>query len=274
LKGETFGGGNVVIGTDSFVMKGETVESNSMWRGNPARESTSWVSAPISQEQSQEAKLVIAKKGKLLKEISLNEDCLTIGRARENGIRLPERKISRTHARVVDAPNGHRLEDLISTNGTYVNGKRIAEYDLKMGDIINIHNYQLSYERQTDVASEHKITRTPPTHAPTSPRQSYDAKLIVTKKGKLLKEFSLNRDCLTIGRRRENDICLPEEEISRTHARIVDAPNGHRLEDLISTNGTYVNGKRIIEYDLEMGDVIKIIDYQISYERQLNAASE
>jgi non-ribosomal peptide synthetase-like protein len=267
-------GDNVVIGTDSFVMKGETVESNSIWRGNPARETTSWVPAPISQEQSQEAKLVIAKKGKLIKEFSLNGHCLTIGRGPESDIRLPERKISRTHARIVDTPNGHRLEDLTSTHGTYVNGKRIAEYDLKMGDIIKIHNYQLSYKGQTDIASEKKITRTSPTHAPTSPRQSHDAKLIVVKKGKLLKEFSLNGDCLTIGRGPENDIRLHEEEISRTHARIVDAPNGHRLEDLTSTNGTYVNGKRIAEYDLKMGDVIEIIDYQISYERQLNAASE
>lgn len=100
-------------------------------------------------EDAKLAKLVVAKEGKLLNEYLLDVDCLTIGRAQENAVRLPDSKVSRTHARIVDGgPDGHRLEDLTSLNGTYVNGKRIAEYPLKEGDIVKIHNYQISYQLQ------------------------------------------------------------------------------------------------------------------------------
>jgi hypothetical protein len=50
---------------------------------------------------------------------------------------------------------------------------------------------------------------------------------------------------LTVGRLGENDICLDEGSVSGHHARIVETPNGVILEDLGSTNGTFLNGEQV-----------------------------
>ena len=72
---------------------------------------------------------------------------------------------------------------------------------------------------------------------------------------------------LTLGRARENQLCLPEDEVSRFHARLELVSEGElqpgvRLADLGSTNGTHVNGKRILPCDgavpLQHGDVIRV----------------
>lgn len=69
---------------------------------------------------------------------------------------------------------------------------------------------------------------------------------------------------MDIGRTAENGLCLPEPEVSRRHARIEPAPDGATvdLRDLGSTNGVYVNGRRV-EADpgpvtIHPGDVLRI----------------
>lgn len=58
-------------------------------------------------------------------------------------------------------------------------------------------------------------------------------------------QFQLNRDKITIGRDVTNDIIISDPEISRHHARLVRTANGYAIEDLRSTNGTFVNRQRI-----------------------------
>lgn len=61
-----------------------------------------------------------------------------------------------------------------------------------------------------------------------------------------------------IGRHSECDICLPSDEISRKHARIVQNPDGLYVEDLDSANGTFVNGRRVRREKIEPGDELKL----------------
>lgn len=58
--------------------------------------------------------------------------------------------------------------------------------------------------------------------------------------------FELNKDVLLIGRDVTNDIVIGDAEISRQHARLTRTPGGHVLEDLGSTNGTFVSGERLM----------------------------
>jgi len=60
----------------------------------------------------------------------------------------------------------------------------------------------------------------------------------------------------TIGRTPENQIVVPLKEVSRNHARIVAVAGGYLLKDLGSPNGTFVNGERIQEHQLQDGDKI------------------
>src|SRR5690606_21949654 len=58
-------------------------------------------------------------------------------------------------------------------------------------------------------------------------------------------QFELTRDKITIGRDVTNDIIISDPEISRHHARLIRTGNGYAIEDLRSTNGTFVNRQRI-----------------------------
>jgi len=72
------------------------------------------------------------------------------------------------------------------------------------------------------------------------------------------KFFSLKKDEITIGKLLGNDLYLDDNSISRKHCKLVKYGNTYKIEDLNSTNGTYVNGKRINKKELEIGDNITV----------------
>jgi len=71
-----------------------------------------------------------------------------------------------------------------------------------------------------------------------------------------------------VGRSPECDIVLPDEKVSRLHARLDKTEQGWVLVDLESTNGTMVNGKRITEKLLEPGDEIQFGSFSFRYEER------
>src|SRR3954464_3845272 len=72
------------------------------------------------------------------------------------------------------------------------------------------------------------------------------------------KTFSITRDVTVMGRREDCDFRIPLGDISRKHCRIIKEENALKIEDLGSSNGTYVNGKRIHEAELQPGDTVQI----------------
>ncbi|RJX30333.1 MAG: FHA domain-containing protein [Oxalobacter sp.] len=100
-----------------------------------------------------------------------------------------------------------------------------------------------------------------------------NAKLIVTLDGEVIRELELMRDRITIGRRPYNDIVLDTPSISGEHAMIATVLNESILEDLNSTNGTYVNGQPIKKHFLQNGDVIELVKYRIEYLDAAHAGS-
>ena len=86
------------------------------------------------------------------------------------------------------------------------------------------------------------------------------AKITVTLQGKVLREIMLRPDTvLTVGRDAANDICLENPGVSRRHARIYKHLYPFYVEDLESTNGTFLNGKRMtIRAALNNNDEITI----------------
>lgn len=71
-------------------------------------------------------------------------------------------------------------------------------------------------------------------------------------------KFPLGKRGLVIGRRKTNDICLEDENVSRAHAAIDYVAGNYYVTDLGSTNGTFVNGTRINKVKIKQGDLIKI----------------
>jgi pSer/pThr/pTyr-binding forkhead associated (FHA) protein len=71
--------------------------------------------------------------------------------------------------------------------------------------------------------------------------------------------YELNKDIITIGRDITNDIVINDPEVSRHHARMTRGGGGYTLEDLGSTNGTFINGQRLTgARPLASGDLISL----------------
>lgn len=91
------------------------------------------------------------------------------------------------------------------------------------------------------------------------------AKLITTSSTGEQKEYPLTNETTTIGRKPANDIAIDNLSVSGKHAQVITILEDSFLEDLGSTNGTYVNGKLVKKHALENGDNITLGKYQITY---------
>lgn len=90
-------------------------------------------------------------------------------------------------------------------------------------------------------------------------------KLIVSIDGVVVKEVQLTQDRATLGRRPYNDIVIDNLAVSGEHAVLHMADGRVTLEDLGSTNGTYVNGKAIKKQVLVHDDTIEVGKYRIKF---------
>jgi len=79
--------------------------------------------------------------------------------------------------------------------------------------------------------------------------------------------FPLEGDEIKIGRLQANDIVLPDPNVSRVHARIERRNKSFFILDLDSTNGTYLNEKRVTEAKLKDGDIIRLGSTRLLFRR-------
>ena len=80
-----------------------------------------------------------------------------------------------------------------------------------------------------------------------------------------LSEFILDKEVMTIGRKSDNDIRIENLAVSGHHAKLLTIFDDSFLEDLNSTNGTYVNGMSISKHPLKNGDIIVIGKHELRY---------
>src|ERR1039457_4243058 len=91
------------------------------------------------------------------------------------------------------------------------------------------------------------------------------ARLILSLDGTVLAEYNMNKERYTIGRLPDNDIRIDNPAVSGHHSLIINILNDSFLEDLNSTNGTYINGKLIKKHALQHGDVITAGHHQLRF---------
>jgi pSer/pThr/pTyr-binding forkhead associated (FHA) protein len=90
-------------------------------------------------------------------------------------------------------------------------------------------------------------------------------KMIVSIDGVVIKEVQLTKDRTSLGRRPYNDIVIDNLAVSGEHAVLQMTGNEVHLEDLNSTNGTYVNGKAVKKQLMQNNDTIEIGKYKIKF---------
>lgn len=83
--------------------------------------------------------------------MALGPNALTIGRDPENALVLDDRRVSRRHAEIRLRLGRYTLYDLQSTNGTFVNGRRVAEVALSDGDRVQIGGTEMVIEQEAGV---------------------------------------------------------------------------------------------------------------------------
>ena len=90
-------------------------------------------------------------------------------------------------------------------------------------------------------------------------------KLVVSLDGVVIKEVQITKDKTTLGRRPYNDIVIDNLAVSGEHAVLQMVGADVFIEDLNSTNGTYINGKAVKKQLLAHNDTVEIGKYKIKY---------
>lgn len=91
------------------------------------------------------------------------------------------------------------------------------------------------------------------------------ARLILSYNGDVINEFEINRGSLSIGRDESSDIHIDNPAVSSKHAKILTILNESFIEDLGSTNGTYINGSQVNGHALQHGESIFIGEHELCY---------
>jgi len=96
-------------------------------------------------------------------------------------------------------------------------------------------------------------------------------KVSVVLDGLVIKEIELTKDRTTLGRRPYNDIVIDNLTVSGEHAALIMQGDQVTIEDLNSTNGTYIDGKAIKTQLLHHGDVLEVGKYKLKFESEQHA---
>jgi pSer/pThr/pTyr-binding forkhead associated (FHA) protein len=221
-------------------------------------------SEPIGVEQMPEQPPM----GKLItpdgtREFALNAGPNTVGRENAD-ILLSHNTVSRKHATITVHDHRAYLEDAGSTNGTTVDGVKVApgeKADLTDGCEIVFGSFALKYQapegaepEQPEPAEEAQPeaeTREPESAEPSAEAQETPEKTPVESVGRLVSKdgaytFDIHDGTNTVGRRAaDNDIVIPDPYCSGRHADLTAAEGKFTITDVGSTNGTFVNGVKL-----------------------------
>ncbi len=192
--------------------------------------------------------------------VPLIRDEVTIGRKEGNTIRLTDRNVSRSHARLVrEDDDRFVVYDLGSDNGTKVNGEPIsgAPAIISSGDQLYIGDYNLSI--RTDVSDGVPMGRQMAAGDSAGiGKVTTHARLVMVEGPHLGLEYDLTLDLYVIGRSDEANININDPSISRAHARIDGDEHQWTISDLDSINGIFVNGSKRDDYLLKSADIIEL----------------
>ncbi len=212
------------------------------------------------------------------REYTVGATGLTLGRDAGCDVVVASPEVSRKHAELSAAATGYTITDL-STNGVFVNGQRIQQTQtLARGDVLRIGTEEFRF--YADVAAAPREApaapapapavvpapiAAPATAAPTpasgapavaaapaaapsapDPRPLLATLEVMNEGAHKGKRFEIRTPLVHVGRGGHNDIALPDDSVSDSHAKIQKREKGWFVVDMGSTNGTWCGGERIV----------------------------
>lgn len=198
--------------------------------------------------------------------IWLVEARYAIGKDAQNNIILSDEGVSPFHAEIRVEGDQVFISDTGSTNGTFVNGKRIQRRtELRSADVISIHTVQLVLadpKQEASVVPEGATAITPALaniQITSSSAKAPTGWVLKAKTGTIVgKVFPIPAaGKVVIGRANNCDIQLPANHVSRQHAEVQVVGGKLMVKDLNSSNGTFINRKKVADGELKNGDEVR-----------------
>lgn len=197
------------------------------------------------------AKLVITLNGVNIREFELPDGTVTIGRKASNDIPLSDMTVSGTHARI----EASQVEDLGSTNGTRLNGKRIASARLRHGDVIGIGQHEMTYVDPAAVDFESTVIIAPAEETELSPAP---ARLLVMTGPKAGECVRLEKSHTTLGKPGVQVAVVARR--GRSYVLLPLAAGGG--SEAAQVNGTGVGASSV---PLQHGDIIEVAGAKVQF---------
>ncbi|WP_374432067.1 FHA domain-containing protein [Ideonella dechloratans] len=204
-------------------------------------------------------KLVVSLDNVVLKEVVIQKERTTLGRRPYNDIVIDNLAVSGEHAVLLSVGEDIFIEDLNSTNGTYINGKAIKKQLLSNGDVIEIGKYRIKYIG-AEVADYEKTMvlrpgSLPPPAPPLPTVQMLPASIKVLNGGAAGREVLLTKAVTTVGK--------PGTQV----ASIAKRPTGYVLAHVEGDQRPTVNGSPLGEgvVALKNGDIIELAGTQMQF---------
>ena len=220
---------------------------------------------------------------------------ITVGRSPDCDFVLDDPVVSARHVRLIREPDGLHLEDLDSANGTYVNDQRVKRALIDWRAPFEVGSVRLTplevicavrgqraanktslFEAAFDEDIAGSTSTLPPNarllraeggqgpipiNSPPMGRPAGDGSQ--TSVGDLLRPGAT----LIVGRDSTADVVIDTPNVSRQHARLEVTETGFRVADLGSTNGTWLNGERVLGLvDVKLGDDLRVGPHRLRLE--------
>lgn len=226
-------------------------------------------------------KLIVSIDGVVIKEVQLTKDRTTLGRRPYNDVVIDNLAVSGEHAAVLMSGNEVQLEDLNSTNGTYVNSRPIRRQVLRHNDMVEIGKYKIKFLHEVQDDADVRVSApmpmgatgsapvsAPRAEAPTPQRRAFDtvlgadleaapgpASIRVTSGSAAGREVALVKVVTTIGK--------PGVAV----AAITRRPQGYVVVHVEGAHAPMVNGMSVgtTPVDLKNGDILQLAGTQMEF---------
>ena len=212
------------------------------------------------------AKLILSLNGIVQREYEINQERLFIGRKPDNDVQIDTLQVSGKHALIITMLQDSFLEDLGSTNGSYVNGKLVSKYALKDCDVIMIGRHELKYINKNATSADDVFEKTMSINPGLAQAAVYSAKksadvgmslchLSILNGPNAGKEMELNKALTTLGKKD-----LQVAEIARR-------PEGYFLTQIEGDALLLVNNEEISAktYKLKDSDLIELAGIKMQF---------